>query len=119
MTNKRELKKYIHRACGDLSVSILTTADAFACLTEDQVSDLIVRLALLQEKTLANATFAYDKICKDFDNRAAYLRARSVYEKAAYKQLIDSFLAEITAIVKDFNALIPAEVKSKLRELAE
>ena len=111
MANKRELKKNIHRICGDIAAEILIASKVLKGFDSKQVAKIINEIAALQEQSLCNSSFSFDKTARDFDNVGDYRKARAKYYKAAYNQLEKDFRESVLAIVKDMNAAMPPEVK--------
>ena len=117
MANKRTLKKRISNICGDLAADMLL-ASHFENVDYENVRKVVTEIAALQQNTLSHASFAFDKVAKDFENRAAYNRARSKYNAAAYRQLKADFQAKAVEIVKEMNLAIPADVREAVTRLS-
>ena len=117
MSNKRTLKKNVHRVCGALAAEILLARHIAEGIDTAAVTKIITDIADLQCTTLANATFCFDKQARDFDTRAAYHKARSAYHKKAYTQLWHDFTDGVSAIVKAMNSAVPAEARKQAMEL--
>ena len=111
MSTKKQIKKNVRRVCGDLAAEILIASKVLKGFDEKDVAKIINEIAALQEKTVCNATFSFDKAPHDFENRADYNKARRAYFHAAYKKLEEDFRNSVLAIVKDMNAAMPADVK--------
>lgn len=107
MSNKRNLKKYIRRVCGDLAAEIVYAANVNEEYSVEKVSTIVGKIAELQCVALDRATFAYDKVARDFDNTKEYNKAKAAYNKKAYKHLIDEFNASVKTIVKAMNDARP------------
>lgn len=103
--NKRELKKRIQNVCGELAAVVLFESEIGKQKDPEKVGKLIDKIAGLQVESLKNATFAYDKTQRQFENRGAYLKARSQYYQAGYNKLIDNFDAAVADIILEINTL--------------
>lgn len=108
MANKRILKKQIKYVCGEVALQCIITRECFNSNAE-KLNELIIAVADLQEKTLKNVTFAFDKTASAFGNRADYQKAASAYFKQAYGVLKNEFNGQIQEILKQLNAEMPAE----------
>ena len=111
MANKRQLKKRVRYACGDMAAELLVASHCLKGFDRADVVRIVNEIASLQETTLANASFAFDKNRAAFDTPEAYRKARHAYFKAAYKKLDDEFMAKMAEIVKEMNAAMPQAVK--------
>lgn len=111
MTNKRQLKKYIRHACGDMAAELLIARTVFDGFNDNDVNAIINDIAELQVKALEDCTFAFDKARRDFDNAALYNKARAEYNKKAYRTLLGKFHTAMAEIVKKMNAAMPEEFR--------
>ena len=111
MTNKRNLKKRICDMCGEVAGACLYTEAGYNADAE-KVGELVVKIALLQETTVKNVSFSFDKTPKDFENKPAYNVARAKYNQKAFSTLKEGFLKELQSLVTELNALVPTEVKA-------
>lgn len=111
MTNKRQLKKYIHRACGDMAAELLVARALWDGFKDQEVNAIVNDIAELQVKALEDCTFAFDKARRDYDNIAAYNKARAEYNKKAYGTLLRKFHESMAEIVKKMNAAMPENVR--------
>lgn len=91
MQSKRDLKKQIRYICGDLVGECLLIGEICPEDKQEELGQLIVDLAILQESTIAKATFSFDKTRKEFDSTIAYNKARSHYYREAYTKLHEQF----------------------------
>ncbi|MDE6301247.1 MAG: hypothetical protein K2M19_05985 [Muribaculaceae bacterium] len=117
MASKRKLKKRIGTVCGDLAADMLL-ASHFENVNYDTVCKVVTDIASLQQETLAHVTFSFDKVAKDFANRAEYNRARNKYTSAAFRKLNEDFTKKATEIVKAMNLAIPADVRKAVTKLS-
>lgn len=114
MANKRELKKKIQYVCGDLAADILLASYISEEVDREQADKLLAEIAGIQDEAIARASFWFDKTPKDFENTAAYHKARTAYNKAAFAALRKDFSDKINAVVKEMNALVPSDVRKTL-----
>lgn len=115
MSSKRDLKKYICNVCGDLAANLLMARAAFGGFDNKRVAEIIDEIAELQVNTLSKVSFSYDKVSKDFPDEADYRKARSAYYRQGYDKLCCDFDARVAEIVKEMNAVLPAEAKEQIK----
>ena len=115
MANKRQLKKHVQAVCGELATELLITRHLFDDLDNEKVNKIITEIAILQETTIANCTFALDKACKDLESRHDFNQARNSYYHKAFHHLIDEFNKGVIEIVKHMNEALPADVKKQFK----
>ncbi len=119
MTNKRQLKKYVHYVCGDLAAEIILARRLFDGYDNDAVNNIIIEIAALQETTIANVSFDFDKVAKDFESRAAYHKALRAYNHTAYGKLVEDFHKGVGEIVKKMNEITPQQVRDTFKYSVE
>ncbi|HAP50035.1 MAG: hypothetical protein J6N71_02195 [Muribaculaceae bacterium] len=107
MANKRDLKKAIRYACGDIAGECIFAQEVFGQGKEEDWDSIIVDVALLQEEAVNRVTVAFDRAPKDFENRKAYNKARRAYYKEVEKAISNYMHEETENIVKRMNALMP------------
>lgn len=106
MASKRDLKKSIKFICGDIAGECLFSETAFG-LDEQKIAQVIINLAELQDNSIANVSFSYDKSSKEFESYKEYRKAKAKYNKLAFNALKEQFNKNLQAIVKDMNSLMP------------
>ncbi len=111
MASKRNLKKQIRNICGDLAAECAMAIQYAPMVDEEKMSDIISRVAGLQENTLARVSFSFDKSERDFDNRHQYIQAKKAYYKVAYCKLVADFNNAVEKMVDDMNAAMPKAPK--------
>lgn len=111
MANKRKLKKQIQYICGDIAGECIMARNFVPGIDAEKMNEIVFKIAALQESSLVRVTFGYDKVATDFESAHAYKVARAKYFAAAYRTLIEDFNNGIEEIVKEMNALLPAEQK--------
>lgn len=109
MANKRILKKQIKYICGEVALQCILTREYVDGTDREKLNNLVLSTADLQQKSLKNASFAFDKTPKDFATLAEYHKAASAYYRQAYSVFHKEFNAHIQDILKQLNAEIPAE----------
>ena len=105
MKSKRKLKKQIRYICGDLVGECLLIGEICPDEKQDDLAQLIVNLAVLQEKTLSHCTFNFDKSVRDFGSEREYKKAKSEYVRKAYAALHEQFNARLSELVHDMNQI--------------
>lgn len=118
MSNRRELKKYVHAVCGDLAAGILETSYAFENVKKADVIDIVNDIAALQIDTLAKISVAFDKTPSAMDP-GQYRKARRAYYRNAAKALLEEFNKSVDEILKKINAALPDDVRSELKAVAK
>lgn len=111
MANKRDLKKEIQYVCGDIAAECLIAKNFVKGVDAEKLNDVVGKVADLQISALEAASFSFDKLPKDFENGAAYHKARYSYFRKAYTALREKFYNKVNELVKEMNAAIPQEVK--------
>ena len=111
MANKRNLKKQVKYVCGDIATDCLIAGNYVKGVDKKTMQELVGKLASIQDNTLKNISFSFDKTPGDFENRHAYYAARKAYYKKAFASLKDKFNDRIQEIIKEMNAALPQEVK--------
>ena len=115
MANKRELKKYIHRVCGEMAAELLSASNCIEGFDQEKVGELVCRIARLQVNALAHCTFAFDKTAGDFTTAKDYHTALAAYNRMAYNKVKADMNAEIAAILKEMNAMLPQSVRNSAK----
>lgn len=115
MANKRTVKKQIRNICGAMASELLSAACYFEGFDAQKVEELVGRIASLQVNALSHCSFIFDKSKKDFDSPHAYAAARKAYNRKAFNKLGDDTKAEVAAILKEMNALLPQEVRDAVK----
>ena len=118
MANKRQIKKRISMVCGELASEILLAYYTVNSIERSTVEKIVSDIAELQTETLANVSFSFDKVAKDFENRAEYNKARAQYNAKAFAKLRKNFSDKILVVIKDMNAAVPAEARELVNKLA-
>lgn len=116
MANKRQLKKRISNLCGALAADVML-ASHFDGVDRAKAEELVAKVASLQETARANVSFAFDRVAKDFESRADYNRARAKYNAAAFAKLKENFAGQLTELLKEVNAAVPAQVRECVQKL--
>lgn len=118
MANKRDLKKQIKYICGEIAVECILARECVEGIDMNKMNKIVFDIADLQQKSLKNATFSFDKTPSDFESRKAYHHAANAYFKNAYKVFYAEFNKHIQSIVKQMNELLPAAQREINKKLA-
>lgn len=110
MASKRDLKKQIKYACGDIAAECIIARDIIDNDVE-KWNDLVLRIASLQYDSLKNCSFAFDKSRRELGSKA-FNTAHKQYCAKAFAKLREDFNNEVAEIVKEMNALLPADMKA-------
>lgn len=105
MATKRQLKKFISRACDEAAYACLITDCSSQEDVTDKITDLLVDLTQLKSQAICAASFSFDKTEADFSDAKAYHEARRTYNKEAYNHLLKEFETKLQDIINKLNAL--------------
>ena len=108
MASKRQIKKAIQNACGEIAGECIFAESAFGENNIEQWDSIIIDTALLQQEAVNRVSNKFDKKVKDFANRKEYNKARRVFYKQCVKELSEYFRAEVDNIAKRMNGLMPS-----------
>ncbi|MDO4511887.1 MAG: hypothetical protein Q4B68_08740 [Bacteroidales bacterium] len=111
MANKRDLKKAIRYACGDMAGECIFAQQTFEGTEETAWDQIILDVALLQEEAVNRVSVSFDKVPRDFESKKEYNKARRTYFKAVEKALAEYMRTETEQIVNAMNALVPKPKK--------
>lgn len=117
MASKRQLKKRVSRLCFVLASDMLLAAHLSDQVKPESVKKIINDIFSLQNDVIGKTTFAYDHTKRDFASKHDYKMAREQYNRVAYRQLLNEYAAGITAIVKEMNEAIPADVRQQVSKI--
>ncbi|MDE6109218.1 MAG: hypothetical protein K2F72_02900 [Muribaculaceae bacterium] len=118
MANKRNVKKEIRNICGAMAAELLSAAACIEGFDEARVNELVGRIAALQVNGLSHCTFAFDKTPADFASPRAFNAARRAYNRAAFNKLAEDTRAEVNAILKEMNSMLPQSVRDAVKAQA-
>lgn len=107
MSSKRDLKKLVRYMCGDMAAECIIAKNVIPGADAKALSDLVIKIARLQDATLRKISFAFDKTPSDFDGIDAYKKARASYMLKAFRSLKVDFNNQVLSIVKEMNAAVP------------
>ena len=107
MASKRQTKKAIRNACGDIAGECIFAESAFGENKLEEWDSIIIDTALLQQEAVNRVNNKFDKKVKDFANRKEYNKARRAFFRQCEKELSEYFRGEVENITKRMNALMP------------
>ncbi|MBO7608815.1 MAG: hypothetical protein J6S96_01245 [Muribaculaceae bacterium] len=107
MANKRQLKKAICHACGQIAGECLMTQAALDYKDAEKWDEIVIDAALLQVAALKKVQPKFEPKPKSFANGKEYKRARREFYKNNEKELASFMKEEIGKIVGKMNALLP------------
>ncbi len=107
MANKRQLKKAIRYACGEMAGECIFASETIEGTEIEKWDNIILDIAMLQEEAVNSIAAKFDKKPKDFETAKAYKDARRAYFKKAEKELSEYMHKETEKIVEAMNALVP------------
>ena len=113
MSNKRDIKKQIAYTCGELAAATLYMRDYVEGVDTAKANAIIGRIADLQCNIKDECSFAFDKAPRDYENKRAYRKALRTYTHAAFNKIHTDFNKRVAEIVKDMNALVPADQRKE------
>lgn len=104
---KRDLKKSIRYTCGEIASEAAFTGAVMNGGDLDLMAQVIIDAARLQAKSLEKVSVSFDRLPKDFADKAEYRKARHAYYKKAYAALVEEFNKQLAEIVKKMNSALP------------
>ncbi|MBQ3959003.1 MAG: hypothetical protein II592_05280 [Muribaculaceae bacterium] len=107
MANKRNLKKAIRYACGNMAGQCIFAESILQDADIEKWDNIILNIAMLQEEAVNRVTVSYDRTRKDFANGREYKKARRNYFKQATKSISEYMKTEAAKIAAEMNALTP------------
>ncbi len=112
MANKRQLKKAIRYACGEMAGECIFASETLEGTDIAKWDHIILDIALLQEEAVNRIAAKFDQKPKDFETAKAYNDARRAYFKKAEKELSEYMHSETGKIAEAMNALVPKTKKA-------
>ena len=109
MASKRQIKKAIQNACGEIAGECIFVESAFGENKRDEWDSIIIDTALLQQEAINRVSNKFGKKVKDFANRKEYNKARRAFFQQNEKELSEYFRAEVENIAKRMNDLMPSK----------
>ena len=109
MANKRQLKKAICYACGEMAGECFFAQETFENTNPEDWDKIVLDIALLQAEAVNRVSVDFDKVPKDFASGKEYKKARRTYFKAVEKALANYMKEESEKIVSQMNALAKAK----------
>jgi hypothetical protein len=106
MANKRQLKKAIRYACGDMAGECFFAQSTFENTNPEDWDKIVINIAMLQNSAINKVSVDFDKTPKDFANGKEYKKARRTYFKTVETALKKYITDESEKIVGQMNALI-------------
>ena len=109
MANKRQLKKAIGYACGEMAGECFFAQNTFENTNPEDWDKIVLDIALLQAEAVNRVSVDFDKVPKDFASGKEYKKARRTYFKAVEKALANYMKEESEKIVSQMHALAKAK----------
>ena len=113
-TSRKTLKKHIGYTCGELAAATLFMRDFMEGVDFAAATKIVGQIADLQSTTIKQCSFSFDKAQRDFASHREYRAALHAYRKAAYKHICTEFDHKVMEIVKEMNALMPADKRKEM-----
>ncbi len=108
MANKRQLKKAICRACGEVASECIFTSEALGKVEDIQKWDsIIIEAALLQAEAVNRVSESFKQLPKDFPSIKEYKKARNAHAKQVVKGINEMMTTTMQEIAQKMNALLP------------
>lgn len=111
MSSKRKLKKNVRYVCGDIAAECIIAKNVVPGIDSKVMSDLVIKIAQLQQSTLRRISFNFDKVESDYESKKEYNKACGEYMKRAYRTLKIEFNKQVDEIVKEMNKALPQTQK--------
>lgn len=116
MSNKRSLKKSIQIICGNLAGECCIAKLAIPGIETEKMNGIIYQIAELQQNALHRVSVQFPQSPSAFESVKEYHVARRKFYNEAFKSIRNEFNNHVQAIVKEMNALLPAEQKEANRK---
>lgn len=111
MSKRRNFKKNIRYACGDLAAECIMAKYFVDDMDSQAMDNAVVEIARIQETLLSRANVKFDKSAEAFENKAQYRKAHRDFMHKAFKSLNQLFIAEVNKVVKEMNKALPEKQK--------
>ena len=109
MSSKRNLKKQIRYACGDIAGECIISSMVDERIDRKQMEAVVIKVAELQTSCLEKTNITFDKTPKDFDSIVDYRKAHRHYFAKAFASLRETFNKSVEEIVKEMNKALPKD----------
>lgn len=119
MANKRQIKKHITDTCGALATECIFAIEYVEGLDINTMKQIIVEIASLQDHAISRCSVVFDKTPSNFENGHDYTVARNKYFADAFRNLNKEFNETVGQIVKEMNALLPAQQREANKAAAK
>ncbi|MCQ2287776.1 MAG: hypothetical protein MJZ74_01625 [Muribaculaceae bacterium] len=108
MANKRQLKKAICRACGEIASECIFASELLVNEADIENWDkIIVDVALLQAEAVNRVSESFKQLPKDFATVKEYKKARNAHAKQVVKGINDMMTETLKGVAAKMNALMP------------
>ena len=107
MANKREFKKSVEALSAALADEMMASYYNVKEADREKISAAISKVVLAMERAKKDANVMFDKGVKDFDNIAAYNKAKSKFTKEKYEAAIASYNDTLAEALKAYNEGMP------------
>ena len=108
MANKRQLKKAICRACGEVAGECIFASEVFGTVENlENWDSIIVDTALLQAEAVNRVMAKFDKAPKEFATGKEYKKAHRAFFKEVVKSINEDMTNNLKTIAARMNELMP------------
>lgn len=111
MSNLRQVKKNIRNLCGDIASECVIASSFYPSVDDAKLADVVYGAAALQTKSIRKLSVCFDKTPRDFENKAAYNKARRKYYREAIAALDSLFFKEAEGLVAQLNDSVKGGAK--------
>lgn len=111
MANKREFKKSVEALSSALVDEMMANYYNEKDADRDKISKAITKIAMAMEVAKKTAGQLFNKGVKDFENLAAYNRAKSVFTREKYQEAIANYNEALGEALKIYNEAMPKNDK--------
>ena len=107
MANKREFKKSVEALSSALFDEMMASYYNVKEADRDKISSAISKVALAMEKAKKQSNVLFKKGMKEFDNIAAYNKAKAQHTKEKYQKAIADYNEALGQALIDYNEGMP------------
>lgn len=111
MANKREFKKSVEALTSALVDEMMVSYYNVKEADRDKISEAIAKVIEAMGKSKKTAATAFDKGVKDFENLAAYNKAKAKFTKDQYEKAIADYNEALSEALKAYNEGMPKNEK--------
>lgn len=111
MANKREFKKSVEELTAALVDEMMVSYYNEKEADREKISEAISKIVVAMENSKKEASKLFDKKVRDFENIAAYNKAKAKFIKGQYDKAIADYNDALSEALKNYNQGMPQNKK--------